>query len=120
MKEYKLHMTRPEYMKQILTQCNSAHRITEEDLVEMLEKGYLNQYCSYTVLMNADLEPSDILQVHDDAETVVVKLKSKSLAKTIKEQFHREIMELGHCNYCIKVKVDGQYVFISAKLVEDD
>lgn len=120
MKEFKLNMTRPEFMKRILTKCDRNHQITESDFEAMASAGYTPQYCCYTVLMEANLHPDDILQIHDDSETVVVKLTSKQLAKRVKELFHKERLRLGNDVYKIKVKLDGTYIFVSAKLEELD
>lgn len=120
MKEYKLNMTRPEFMKHILTKGDRNHEITEADFEAMVSSGYTPQYCCYTVLMESDLRPEDILQVHDDSESIVVKLSTKQQAKMVKEKFHKELIQLGDMVYRVKVKVDKSFVFVSVHLVEPD
>lgn len=120
MKEYKLNMTRPEFMRRILTKGDRNHEITEADFEAMASAGYTPQYCCYTVLMGADLHPEDVLQVHDDSESIVVKLADKQLAKQVKEKFNKETIRLGDDVYRVKVKVDKTLVFVSVKLVEPD
>ena len=95
MKEHKLNMTRPEFMRRILTKGDRNHEITEADFEAMVSAGYTPQYCCYTVLMEADLHPEDILQVHDDSESIVVKLATKQQAKLVKEKFNKETIRLG-------------------------
>ena len=120
MKEFKLNMTRPEFMKRILNKCDESHVLTESDFEAMASVEYSPQYCCYSVLMEANLHPEDVLQIHDDSETIVVKLSSKQLAKEIKEKFHKETIRIGYHNYRIKVKTEGSYIFVSAKLEEQD
>lgn len=120
MKEHKLNMTRPEFMKRILTKGRRTHEITEEDFETMASVEYAPQYCCYTALMECNLRPEDILQIHDDSESIVVKLASKQQAKAVKEKFNKEHIQLGDKVYRVKVKVDKAFVFVSVKLVEPE
>ena len=112
MKDYKLNMTRPEFLKKFLTNSDE-HEITEEDL-ERVVPGYSQLiYACYTRIIESDLDRSSIKYVNCDGESVVLKLGSKSQAKLIKENCHKEIIRLGSIYYKIKVKVDGVHVFVS-------
>ena len=114
MSAIKRNMTRPEFCKRILTGCDDQHDITEDDLRRMAESGYVLPYCAYTVMMGVDLSASDILNIHDDSETIAIKLSSKSLAKEIKARFNKDHVKLGYTEYIIRVKADGSYIFIDA------
>lgn len=113
MKEFKLNMTRPEFLKRILTNCDNDHSITEDDLTQLMHRGEPLPYCSYSALMEADIEPDDITYINIDDESVVVKLSSKQLAKRIKETCNKEMMRVGITYYKVKVKQDGTYVIIT-------
>lgn len=114
MKEFKLNMTRPEFLRRILTNCDDRHKIDEEDLNRLLDKGHALPYCCYTAIMEANINPEDITFINIDEESVVVKLINKSVAKKIKEASHKEMIRLGMIFYKIKVKVDGVYVIVTA------
>jgi hypothetical protein len=114
MKEFKLNMTRPEFLRRILTNCDDRHKIDEEDLNRLLDKGHALPYCCYTAIMEANINPEDITYINIDEESVVVKLINKSVAKKIKEASHKEMIRLGMIFYKIKVKVDGVYVIVTA------
>ena len=45
MKEFKLNMTRPEFMKRILNKCDESHTLTESDFEAMASVEYSPQYC---------------------------------------------------------------------------
>ena len=107
-------MTRPEFCKRILTGCDDHHEITEDDLQHMAESGYVLPYCAYTVLMGVDICASDVVNIHDDSETIAVKLSSKSLAKEIKARFNKDHVKMGYKEYVIRVKTEGSYIFIDA------
>ena len=114
MKEFKLNMTRPEFLRRILTNCDDRHKIDEEDLNRLLDKGHALPYCCYTAIMEANINPEDITYINIDEESVVVKPINKSVAKKIKEASHKEMIRLGMIFYKIKVKVDGVYVIVTA------
>jgi hypothetical protein len=114
MREYKLNMTRPEFMRRIITQCDDSHYITEDDLRRYLDMSDHLQYCCYSALMEADINPDDVKYVNIDDESVVVKLSSKSLAKEVKEKSNKEIIRFGMIFYKIKIKVDGPYIIVTA------
>lgn len=114
MKEFKLNMTRPEFLRRILSNCDDSHMIDEEDLNRLLDKGHTLPYCCYTAIMEANILPEDITYINIDEESVVVKLINKDVAKRIKNAAHKEIIRLGTIYYKIKVKVDGTYVIVTA------
>lgn len=114
MKEFKLNMTRPEFLKRILTNCDNDHSINESDLTRLLDKGHPLPYCCYSAIMEANIEPEDITYINIDEESVVVKLSSKSIAKHIKETCNKEMIRLGMVFYKIKVKLDGSYIIVTA------
>ena len=113
MKEFKLNMTRPEFLKRILTNCDNDHSINESDLTRLLDKGHPLPYCCYSAIMEANIEPEDITYINIDEESVVVKLSSKSLAKKVKETCNKETMRLGLTIYKLKVKYDGPYITVT-------
>lgn len=116
MKEFKMNMTRPEFLKKFLTKAGNQG-ITEDDLSKIVPENSNLVYAMYCVLLESDLERSDITQVHCDGETVVVKLTSKSLAKSVREKWNKEHIRLGIYEYKIKVRVDNCYIFVSMDLV---
>lgn len=114
MKEHKLNMTRPEFLKRILTNCDNSHLIDEDDLTQLLDRGHALPYCCYTAIMEANIEPEDITYINIDDESVVVKLSSKQLAKRVKETCNKDMVRLGTTFYKIKVKIDGTYIIVTA------
>ena len=54
MKDFKLNMTRPEFLRRILTNCDDRHSIDEEDLSRLLDRGHALPYCCYTAIMEAN------------------------------------------------------------------
>lgn len=113
MKEYKLNITRPEFLKRFLLGSDDSHDITEEDLErEILRHGKLIYVC-YSCIMESDLENTKIKFVSCDDDSCVVQLESKALAKQVKEECNKDIIRIGSTLYKVKVKVEGSYIFVS-------
>lgn len=113
MKEYKLNITRPEFLKRFLLGSDDDHIITEEDMErEVLRHGKLIYAC-YSCIMEADLENTQIRFVSCDDDSCVVQMESKSMAKEVKECCNKETLRIGSTYYKLKVKVEGSYIFVS-------
>lgn len=113
MKDYKLNMTRPEFLKKFLTDTDSIKDITLEDLERILPGCANLIYVCYSCIMECDLEKSDITYVNCDGESVVIRLANKQLVKQIKAACHKTRYRLGLNYFIAKIKTDGTYVFVS-------
>lgn len=123
MKPHKLNMTRPEFLLKFLTRSEDPSKLTEENMEKVIPGQSRLIYVSYTAIIESNLDRSQIKAVNSDGETIALQLTSKSLAKQVKEECHKEEIRFGVGIYKIKVKVDGVNVFVSAEYlrpVQDD
>lgn len=120
MNTHKLKMTRPEFLKKFLTNSENSNDITMEDLERVVPGSSKLIYAAYTVIMEQDLEPTDIKYVNCDDESVMIKCASKSIVKSIKATWHKQTIRLGAYFYRIKVKIDGLYLYISISQEQSD
>lgn len=109
MHTYKLDMTRPMFLTRFIDMDRSA----ESGLEQIIPNQSKLIHAAYTVLMEHNFNKKDVLAVHCDDESVMVKLASKTLAKQVKEMFHKEEVRLGMYYYKVRVKLKDQYVYIS-------
>lgn len=120
-REHKLNLTRPEFLRKILTEGDDHRDIRESDLIQLMNRGNALPYCSYTAIMELDMKPSDMVYIGIDEEgTVAMKLSSKELAKRVKQQTNKEIISMGIHRYKMHVKISGAYVFVTVDQLEDE
>lgn len=118
MKEYKLNMTRPEFLKKFLTDSDDITSITMDDLERILPGSEKLLYCSYTILRELDLPKHSIQYVNFDGESIALHMESKALAKQIKDEWNEdELVRVGPTYYKINIRVDKAYLIIS--IIED-
>lgn len=119
-KKYKMNMTRPEFLSKFLP-ANGDKIMSFEELKLVLPELYDLVYCTYTALMEADIMKEDIDYVSaDEDNNVVVKLYSKSMAKTIRDLFKREFIHIGEKIYKIGISTKASQVFISVVLTNPE
>ena len=120
-REHKLKLTRPEFLRKILTEGDDHRDIREADLIQLMNQGNALPYCSYTAIMELDMDPADMIYIGIDEEgTVAMKLSSKELARRVKQQKHKEIISMGIHRYRMHVKTSGAYVFVTVEELEDE
>ena len=107
-------MTRPEFLDKFI----------DEYTVDGIGKVIPDQsnliYAIYTVLLESNLSRTDILQVDCDDQSIVVKLSSKDLAKSVKSKFNQETIRFGYDLYKMNVKLDKSYIYVDLELIEDN
>lgn len=108
-----MKMTRPEFMDRFIEEY------TEESVAKVIPEQSNLIYAIYSVLLESDLDQSDIKQVNCDNETVVVKLSSKELAKSVRNKFHDDTIRFGYITYKLNIKVDKSYLYVDLEEIPE-
>lgn len=77
-------------------------------------------YVAYTVLMDADIQESDVVRVHTDGESVAVTLRSGKLAKRVKELCNKEEVRYGVHFYKARIKVRDKIIIVEVEELESE
>lgn len=107
MKDHKVHMTRLDFLDKFIEEY------TEDDVSVVIPSQVKLIYSIYSVLLESDLDKSDIKQVSCDDEAVVVRLADKSLAKAVRQRYHKEVIRFGDNYYKIHIKLDKSYIYVT-------
>lgn len=119
-KKYKLNMTRPEFLSAFLA-VGSDDVYTFEELSRIIPASHDLIYCAYCALIEANIEKSDINYVNaDDDNSIVIRLKSKEVAKRIKSTCHKETIRIGEKKYKLIVDLKDSNVFVEIKLLNPE
>ena len=116
MRMHKLDLTRPELL--VLIMGKDPSELTMVDMKRVLHDTNALCYAVYTVLMEADIKKKDIIAAYNDSESVALTLKSKSLAKEIKEKCHKEIVRYGSRFYRVYLKTRDQHLIAEVEEIE--
>lgn len=115
MRDYKLRMTRPEFLAAFVEGRNIFRSI--QQISELLPDHYDTIYCVYSAIMNADISADDIKYVQvDDEENIIIKLQNKAIAKQIKNTCKNKQVRLGDRYYDVTLKIKDVYVYADVKL----
>lgn len=119
MKEYKLKMTRPEFLSVFI---NNGREIRSfEDIRKILPDYYDLIYCTYCAILEADIDKSDISYVSIGEENdVVIKLMDKKLPKMIRDCCQRSKVRLGEKIYKLDVRAKDKYLYVTAELTNPE
>lgn len=107
MKDHKVHMTRLDFLDKFIEEY------TEAGVSVVIPSQVKLIYTIYSVLLESDLNKSDIKQVSCDDESVVVKLADKTIAKAVRQRYHKEVIRFGDNWYKISIKLDKCYIYVS-------
>ena len=114
MKDHKLNMTRPEFLKKFLTDSDDISSITNEDIARILPGSEKVMYCAYTVLRDHDLPKHSIQYVNFDGDSIAMRLESKQLAKQIKDEWNdHTLVRIGAMFYSVNIKIDKTYLIVT-------
>lgn len=111
MKDHKVHMTRLDFLDKFIDEY------TEAGVSVVIPSQVKLIYTIYSVLLESDLDKTDIKQVSCDEESVVVKLADKSLAKAVRQRYHKEIIRFGDNWYKVHIKLDKCYIYVTLEEV---
>ena len=117
-KKHKLKLTRPDFLLELMggdpdNLSTGSMRLCMSDTTPLC-------YCVYTVLMEADIDPDDVLTMNNDGESIGIKFKSKSLAKETRDKCNEEIVSYGANDYEVRVKHRGQFLICSIEKQKSD
>ena len=110
-KEHKVRMTRLDFLDKFIEDY------TEAGVSVVVPSQCKLIYSIYSVLLESDLEKKDIKQVSCDNESVVVRLADKSIAKAVRQRYHKEIMRFGDKWYKLHIKLDKAYIYVTLEEV---
>ena len=111
MKKHKLNITRPDFLLELMGGDPDA--LTTSSMKRCLAKTTPLCYCVYTALMEGDLDLNDVLSMDNDGESIGIKMKSKSLAKDLRDRCREREVRYGSHYYMVKLKVRDQFLFCS-------
>lgn len=111
MKDHKVRMTRLDFLDKFIDDY------TEAGVSVVVPSQCKLIYSIYSVLLESDLEKKDIKQVSCDNESVVVRLADKSIAKMVRQRYHKEIMRFGDKWYKLHIKLDKAYIYVTLEEV---
>ncbi|WP_301067110.1 hypothetical protein [uncultured Duncaniella sp.] len=77
-------------------------------------------YCVYTVLMEADIDKSDIEFVNNDGESIAIKFRNKTIPVEVKKLCNKEVVRYGKHKYKVKLKVRDKNLIAEVKQLEPD
>lgn len=110
-KDHKVRMTRLDFLDKFIEDY------TEAGVSVVVPSQCKLIYSIYSVLLESDLEKKDIKQVSCDNESVVVRLADKSIAKSVRQRYHKEIMRFGDKWYKLHIKLDKAYIYVTLEEV---
>ena len=77
-------------------------------------------YVVYTVLMEADINRKDIVDMNVDEDSVAITFRKKSVAETVRSLCNRELVRYGDWCYRVRLKVKGNHLIANVEEVEED
>lgn len=77
-------------------------------------------YCVYTVLMEANIDKSDIEAVNNDGESLAITFRKKSIAAEVKELCNKEVVRYGKHKYKVKLKARDKHLIAEVQQLELD
>lgn len=120
MKEYKMNMTRSEFLSTFAVD-GSDSMLSFDELNDIFPGSYDIIYCTYSALIEADIYKTDIDYVNIDADDdVVIKLHNKATAKKIKESFRGNKIRIGEKIYKLEVTAKNTFVYVSVVLTNPE
>ena len=75
-------------------------------------------YCTYTVLMEADIDQDDVESMNNDGESIAITFRSKSVAKQAREICNKEVVRYGSKKYQVKLKLRDRHLISEVKEIE--
>ena len=115
-KRYALQITRPDFLRDLMG--GTATRFTADSMRCCLKDTTPLCYVTYTVLMEADIDPDDIINMNNDGESIGIKLRSKHMAKDIYSKCDLSDVRYGRHHYTPKIKQRDQ--FLICTIIEND
>lgn len=120
-KQYKLNMTRPEFLSSFILEDPEKRVYSFEELARLIPASHDLIYCTYCVLMESNIYQSDMEFVNaDDEDNIVIRLRDKATAKRVKETCNKEKIRIGEKKYKLIVDVKGPHVYVSIKLTNPE
>ena len=117
MKKNKLKITRPDFLLDLMGGDVSV--LTTGSMKLCMKDTTPLCYCVYTVLMEADIDRSDILHMNNDGESIGIKFHSKGEAKDVKERCGTKPVRYGSTRYNVRIKHRDQYLIFDIDPVEE-
>lgn len=119
MKDYKLNITRPEFLLNLMTAGNIDELSIDNMKLSLCDTTPLC-YCTYTVLMEANINQDDIEAMYNDGESIAITFRKKSDANMIKERCNKNRVRYGLNTYKVKLKTRDRHLIAEVKKVESD
>ena len=114
MKDYKVKFTRPEALLEMMN-SGEIDGLTFSNMKKCLYETTPLVYCVYTVLLDADIDPKDIITMDNDGEAIAITFKNKSIPKEVKEKCNKELVRYGKKIYRIELKVKDRFLICESK-----
>lgn len=118
-KKYKLNVTRPEFLLQMMT-GGDVNQLDDDNMRRALHDTNALSYVVYTVLMEANPKKVDMSEVSNDGEAIAIRFDSKSTAKKISAECRESTVRYGRRLYAVHTKVRDEYIIFTTDDVTPD
>lgn len=118
-KKHKMKTTRPEFLLNLMTGGDIKSLTTGDMKRHLYDTGELT-YCVYTTLMNADIDKDDIIATNNDGEAIAITLRSKKIAKSVRDLCKDAIVRYGEKKYRVKLKTRDNHLIAEVERVKPD
>lgn len=118
MRDHKLKVTRPEFLLELMA-SGDVDALTMQNMKLALHDTTPLCYCTYTVLMEADIDPSDVESMHNDGESIAVSFYKKAHAKMVVDLCNKSKVRYGSKKYKVKLKQRDRHVISEIKEIPE-
>ena len=118
-KPHRLKVTRPDFL--LLLMGGNPDNLRPERMRLCLKDTTALCYSVYTVLMEAEMEPEDILSCNNDGESIGIKFRSKGAAKEVYTRCAEGgTVRYGNHHYTVRLKQRDQFLICTAECDDPD